>query len=468
MISKYKLKIILGYTGLLFIIIVTILGILSSILSYQLRQEIDHNLKEKVRRIDSWLSEGNEAPPCNRDFFRAIIDNRRIDLIDLLNITDRADDKYVLFISCTDETIYLSKKYENMQEQIRELDLDNMKIATVQLEDIQFSFSSIQKTGYSIYLGYELSIITALRTRIIRIFFASFPFVVLASVLFVFSVTQRLMKIVHTVTETTARITSKNLNERIPIPSGKDEISNLIITINAMIDRLEKSFIMIQQFSQDAAHELRTPLTIIRGEIENLMMQKSVSKGTAVSFESILEEIHYLSSIVNKLLLLHSLDTDEKKFSFTSLNLSGIIGDIVEDARILSAKKKISISLEAENNLMAVGNEELIGQMIWNLLDNAIKYTPEKGKIGVQVKKTDSRAEITVADTGIGIPPESVSKIFTRFYRVEQSHSREIAGSGLGLAISKWIADLHKGEISIHSRVNKGSEFIIHLPLKSG
>ena len=114
---------------------------------------------------------------------------------------------------------------------------------------------------------------------------------------------------------------------------------------------------------------------------------------------------------------------------------------------------------------MISGNEELLGQMIWNILDNAIKYTPADGKVKVLIKKSYTRAEIVIADTGIGIPAESLTSIFTRFYRVEQSHSREIAGSGLGLAISKWITELHKGKIIVNSQIDKGSEFVVMLPL---
>lgn len=465
MVSKYKIKIILGYTGLLFIIIIAILGLLSVLLSYQIREEIDSNLKEKMKRIDSWLGEEKHPPPCNREFFRSIIADRRVSLYDMLNITERADDKYLLFIRCNDETMFLSRKYENLEEDLSGLKVGKYKIETVVLGDTWFSITAIHNTGYSIYIAYELSTIKALQGKIMRIFLISFPILIIASILFVFLFTQRLMRTVRTVTETTAGITSRSLNERIPIPSGKDEITNLIMTINAMIDRLEKSFVMIRQFSQDAAHELRTPLTIIRGEIESVMTQGKITKSIFASMESILEEIHYLSSIVNKLLLLHSLDTDEKKYNFVPLNLKEIISDLVEDARILSAKKDIEINMELLGDLKINGDEELISQMIWNILDNAVKYTDPEGMIGIRTEKSDSKILIVVKDTGIGIPQDSISKIFTRFYRVEQSHSREVTGSGLGLAISKWIAVLHNGDILVNSKLNEGSEFTIVLPV---
>ena len=464
MISKFKLKLILGYTGLLFVIIIAILAIISSILSFQLRQEIDNNLEGKAKVIESWLRDDVEKPACDKDFFRTIFGNRRIDLFDIINITDRADDKYLLVMSCDNDILYLTEKYENLRAELFSLSPGNMKIQTLNLKDLPFSFIAINKEGFSIYIGYELSTITMLKQRIIRMFLTSFPFVVLVSIIFVYLFTQKLMRTVNVITRTTARITSKNLNERIPIPSGKDEITNLIVTINAMIDRLEKSFIMIRQFSQDAAHELRTPLTIIRGEIENLMMQKKLSRNNALSFESMLEEIHYLSSIVNKLLLLHSLDTNEDKFSFSLVDLSHIVSDMVDDARLLANKKNITVDFEQEGNVVLNGNEDLLGQMIWNLVDNAVKYTPNDGRISLTVSGTEKSVRVSVKDNGVGIPVDELSKIFTRFYRVEQSHSREIGGSGLGLAISKWIAELHKGEIKVTSTLGKGSEFIVNLP----
>jgi len=381
MISKFKIKIILGYTGLLFAIIIAILAIISSILSFQLRQEIDHNLDEKAMLVASWLKSDGQPPECDKDFLWSIFRSRRIDLFDITNITDRADDKYMLVIRCESNILYLTEKYEDMRAELNSLNLENMKIETRVLKNIPFSFVSITKPGFSVHIAYELSTITMLKQKIIRIFFASFPFVVLISVIFVYLFTQRFMKTVEVITSTTASITSRNLNERIPVPAGKDEVTNLIVTINAMIDRLEKSFTMIRQFSQDAAHELRTPLTIIRGEMENLMMQKRLSKANAMSFESVLEEIHYLSSIVNKLLLLHSLDINEDKYSFTAVDLSMIVNDLTDDAKLLANKKNIKVGYEHTGQLTIRGNEDLLGQMISNLIDNAVKYTHDNCRI---------------------------------------------------------------------------------------
>jgi signal transduction histidine kinase len=138
-----------------------------------------------------------------------------------------------------------------------------------------------------------------------------------------------------------------------------------------------------------------------------------------------------------------------------------IVNDLTDDAKLLANKKNIKVGYEHTGQLTIRGNEDLLGQMIWNLIDNAVKYTQDNGRIMISLRGTDKSVEVSVRDNGIGIPQEEIAKIFTRFYRVEQSHSREIAGSGLGLAISKWVAELHKGEIKVTCTPGKGSEFII-------
>ena len=301
--------------------------------------------------------------------------------------------------------------------------------------------------------------------QILQISLLVFPFGIILTILCGYFVTQRSLKVIHTITDTAGRITSKRLNERIPLPPDKDEITQLIITLNSMIDRLEKSFIMVQQFSHDAAHEIRTPLTIVRGELEELLKDDQCPENISNIVESILEEIQYLSSIADKLLLIHSLDTGKIEYHFTDVDLSRIIEEIVEDARVLSAEKRLKIELEKNDGVTIKGNEELMIRLLWNLIDNAIKYTSSQGKVTLGLRKEDSTAILKVEDTGIGIPEEDIRKIFDRFYRVDKSRSRKLGGSGLGLAICKWIVELHHGEIRVESEVNKGSQFNVILPV---
>ncbi len=465
MVSRYKLKIISWYTGLLSGILISVFMLLYSILAYQLRQEIDENLLEKIERIDNILLETDEPPPCDRSFYRHIIGRRRYDFYDIREYTDVVDDKYILFVYCGDSLMYLSRKYENLKIPVSHFQIKENDTPTFDLLDRPFSLAAIYKVGYAVYVGYELSTIRSVQKQIFQIFLLVFPFGVVLSILCGYYVTQRSLKVIHTITDTTGRITSKRLDERIPIPSDKDEITQLIMTLNSMVDRLEKSFIMVQQFSHDAAHEIRTPLTIVRGELEELLKEDQCPANITNTIESILEEIQYLSSIADKLLLIHSLDTGKIEYHFTEVDLSKILEEIVEDAGVLSAQKALRVELERNESIPMRGNEELLIRLLWNLIDNAIKYTSAEGKVTLSLEKDDSKAILKIKDTGIGIPVEDIPKIFDRFYRVDKSRSRKLGGSGLGLAICKWIVELHHGEIRVESEVTKGSQFEVILPI---
>jgi len=466
MISRYKLKIILWYVGLLTGILVTVFVLLYTMLGYQLRQEIDQTLMGKVKRTNSILRDTGKAPPCYRRRFLDYITRRHYDFYDIREHTDVIDDKYILFVYCRNRLMYLSKKYRKLNLPVQQFQIRRNTTDTITLNDIPFTIAKISKTGYSVYLGYELSTIRALQSKILQIFLIIFPFAILLAVLCGYYVTHRSLKIIKTISSTAERISSKNLSERIRLPGGKDEITDLIITLNSMIDRLEKSFNRIQQFSHDAAHEIRTPLTIIRGEIEELLKEDRCPDSFCDTLESILEEVQYLSSISDKLLLIHGMDTGKIGYRFQTVDLSRLMVEIYEDAQVLALKKQLKIEIDKKDHVKVHGNEELIVRLLWNVIENAIKYTPQGGIIRLRLEKNETMAVIMVEDTGIGIPAEDLPRIFDRFYRVDKSRSRELGGTGLGLAICKWIVEQHHGDIRVTSEPGKGSGFIITLPLE--
>ncbi len=463
--SRYKLKIILWFTGLLTIVLIAVSVSLYTLLGYQLRHETDKNIRDKIEKINRILRTSEEPPPCDRRFFGDIIAEERNSFWDIREYTDIVDDKFILAIYCGNNLMYLSEKYKQAKTSMHHFEIKYNHTSTELLANIPFSMASIEKTGYTIYVGYELSTIRSVQKRILEVMLFIFPFGVILTIVCGYFVTQRSLKDIGTITHTTSSITSRSLSERIPIPSGKDEITQLILTLNSMIDRLEKSFIMVQQFSHDAAHEIRTPLTVIRGEIEELLKDEQCPEDISNTMESILEEIEYLSSIADKLLLIHSLDTGEIEYHFTDVNLDKIIAEIYEDACVLSTEKQLTIELEKNDPVVIKGNEELLVRLLWNLIDNAIKYTLPSGKVTLSLLEKGSTAIVRVKDTGIGIPKKEIPKIFDRFYRVDKSRSRELGGSGLGLAICKWIVELHHGEIHVKSRANHGTQFEVVLPL---
>lgn len=472
MISTYKLRIIIWYTGLLLLILLAVFFSVYSFLKYELRNEIDHHICEQIGKIERILRDPETPPRPDESFYSFIISEDHFSFYDIREHTDVVDNKFLLAVYCGDSLMYFSKKYQpapdydgkNFRKKVSRLRCEACSNRTLVFGDTEFSLAAIHKTGYSVYVGYDLSTIIEVKHNIRRIFLIVLPFGIILSVLCGFLVTQRSLKVIKQITETAASISSRNLGDRISVSRSEDEINNLIVTLNSMIDRLEKSFNLIQQFSHDAAHEIRTPLTIIQGQIEELLGNgKAAIKPQKL--ESILEEVQYLSSVSDKLLLIHTLDTSEIEYHFTEIGLNDILSDILADASILSDVKQIGIETGKCDPARIKGNEELIVRLLWNLIDNAIKYSESGDKIEVGLEQRKSQAVLTIADTGIGIPPGDLDKIFDRFYRVDKSRSRKLGGSGLGLAICKWIAELHHGTIGVESEVGKGTRFTVKIPL---
>jgi heavy metal sensor kinase len=252
---------------------------------------------------------------------------------------------------------------------------------------------------------------------------------------------------------------------RLPEVPTKDEVGHLTKTFNRMIERLESSFIQIRQFTSDASHELRTPLTILQGELELALHSEKTTEEYEVVLLSALEEVGRLTNVVETLLNLSRADSGQIKMNFASVNLSKMVQDIAEDASILSEIKGVDVKCDIEANLYIEADQPRLHQAVLNIVDNAIKYTPEGGKISIELKNGGSFANIIVSDTGMGIPAEQLPRIFDRFYRVDKARASTIQGSGLGLSIVKWIVDAHNGKINVQSKLHEGTTFTLNMPV---
>ena len=261
------------------------------------------------------------------------------------------------------------------------------------------------------------------------------------------------------------RITAENLDQTVPVKNEKDEIGQLTATINDMIRRLHDSFAQVRQFSADASHELRTPLTVMRGEIELCLRNPKTPDQYRHVLESSLEEILRMSKIIDNLLTLGKADIGAAEVTFSEVELKELVAELYEDSVVLAEQKEICVELKEASPIVIVGDRVRLRQLFLNLVDNAIKYTPEGGHVWLSVRRENGSAVFEVQDTGIGIPAGEQQKVFNRFYRVDKARSRERGGSGLGLSIAKWIAELHRGSISVASEHGKGSTFTVRLPL---
>lgn len=261
------------------------------------------------------------------------------------------------------------------------------------------------------------------------------------------------------------RITSRNLSERLPAPHSGDEIERLSFALNRMIARLDESFQYIRRFTADASHELRTPLTVLRGELEAIAQRSRLDDEARGAVGSSLEETERLVRIVESLLAISRLDAGEAQMERARFDLAELAATTTEQMRLLAEDKRVRLECRADGRIEVVGDRARLKQVVVNLVDNAIKYTPEGGAVGVIVSANDSRAVMLVEDNGVGVPADALPHLFERFYRVDKARSRQMGGVGLGLAIVKSIVAAHGGQVKVESAEGKGSRFIVELPL---
>ena len=279
-----------------------------------------------------------------------------------------------------------------------------------------------------------------------------------------YAIMRRVVRPLDEIATTAERITSRNLNERLPVAATGDEIEKLALSLNRMMARLEESFHHINRFSADASHEIRTPLAIIRGELENAHQSTELSSEMRETVRSALEEAERLSKIVEQLLEISRLEAGETLVNRTRFDFSEMTRTTVEQMRLLAEEKNQQLVFEGARPLEIEGDRMRLKQIVVNLVDNAIKYTPEGGSISVSNFATDGKVVLEVADTGVGVPSEAAAQIFDRFYRVDKARSRQLGGTGLGLAIVKSICIAYGGTIALRHPDGPGIIFRVELP----
>jgi heavy metal sensor kinase len=284
-----------------------------------------------------------------------------------------------------------------------------------------------------------------------------------------FVLVRRALKPVDNLSQKAAAITQHNLSERLPVVRSGDELERLSLSLNLMITRLEDAINSSKQFVADASHELRTPLAVVRGELENLAQDSQLKSQTRETLGSALEEVDRLADIVEGLLALSRLDTGEVKSEWVRFDLAELVATTADQMSLLAEDKHITVVCDCAERVMVEGDQARLKQVVVNLLDNAIKYTPDRGRIRLKISRENGNAVLDVVDDGIGIPAEALPHVFKRFFRVDGSRSRDqgVGGAGLGLSIVKSICDAHGARLEVSSTPGQGSHFRVRQPLAS-
>jgi two-component system OmpR family sensor kinase len=273
---------------------------------------------------------------------------------------------------------------------------------------------------------------------------------------------RRTLRPVEQMTRTAAEIEASDLTRRIGARGKPTEVQRLADTFDAMLGRLESAFAQQRNFVMDVSHELRTPLTALRGNLDVMLMDKSLDAETRAQLEKMSAEVGRLIRLTSNLLYLAHAEAG-RQIAHRPVELDALCLEVVYQARTL--RGDVAVRLGHEEQVTVSGDRDLLKQLVLNLVDNAIKYSPERGEVTVSLFERGDVAEIAVADQGPGIPADQLGRIFDRFYRVTDDQSRTVGGAGIGLAISRWIAQVHGGDIRAESDVGNGSRFIVTLPL---
>jgi signal transduction histidine kinase len=297
-----------------------------------------------------------------------------------------------------------------------------------------------------------------------NILILALPVIIVLAFIVGFLLIRRLLRPIRAIEETVRRIDDQKPYRAIEVPPGS-EFGKLAATINQAFGRLHDTVNRERQLVSDASHELRAPLTVLRGEASLALKRTRTVEEYEKCLTVISEESSYLSSLVNKLLLIGHLDRSTELLDCEEFDLTDYLSQLSTSFKLLCDKRTITFKLAAKAGIKIRGDKLKLRELFFNLIDNAVKYNRNGGEVSLSLKLDGNYARVDISDKGIGIQQEHLGKIFERFYQVDKSISQNEGGAGLGLSICKRIVDLHNGKIEVASEFGKGSTFSVFLPL---
>jgi signal transduction histidine kinase len=303
----------------------------------------------------------------------------------------------------------------------------------------------------------------ALQQRLATSLFIGLPLLLLLAALAGVVLMRRALTPVEVMINAAETYTFNEPHKRLPTLHTEPRIEALGLALNRMLDRLDSAYSHASRFSADAAHELRTPLTIIRGELELVAAGERLPSEVDDAISNALEEMTRLSGIVDSLITLSRMESMWGKKSHGPVDLTALAQETIEQMNLMAEEKQISLVRPSGAPVVVAGDRDRLKQILVNLIDNAIKYTPNGGRVGVQTGTNGDMGFVTVEDSGVGIDPVHHDRVFDRFYRV--TPDRGDIGAGLGLAIVKSICNAHGGSVTLRSAPEIGSNFRVEIPL---
>jgi signal transduction histidine kinase len=265
------------------------------------------------------------------------------------------------------------------------------------------------------------------------------------------------------VTRETTAIGPSELGIRLTSPTGQAEVTELAESVNRMLERVDRAHRALQSFTADASHELRTPLTHLRAQVQWASEEGRTEAETREALAAMERELDRTTKLVEELLLIARGENRQLALAHAPFDLAAVVAEVVEITEAMAVERDLTIRGGAPAPATALGDADRTRHILLNLASNAVRYTPS-GTVTFEILRNGSEVGVSVTDTGPGIAPEHVRRIFDRFFRIDQSRSRDLGGTGLGLAIARLLAELQDGRIEVDSTVGRGSRFTLWLP----
>lgn len=345
-------------------------------------------------------------------------------------------------------------------ERFRELTLDDLGALIYFDEPIYFKDEIV---GW-LRINRSISHIKNTLFNIRVVIFTATPIYILFATLSSLFLTSRALTPIDSITKTANIIEKGDLSKRITIPKVNDEVGRLARTFNKMIERIENSFNKEKRFTSDASHELKTPISVISATAEEALIGENKTEDYKKAFRAIIDESKNVSFLISQLLFLVRSEEGKEYLNLEKISLTLIAESVVNQIKDLAKRKDIKMSINSTQDFKLMVDQTLITVLFLNIIKNSIKYNKNGGFINIRLFKKENNVIISFEDNGIGISKEDLPYVFDRFYQA--SRARTGKGSGIGLAIVKEITELHNGKISIKSKLGKGSQVKVSLPLK--
>jgi heavy metal sensor kinase len=337
---------------------------------------------------------------------------------------------------------------------------------TVQDQRLMVSVTPIEAPSgrYLIELGSSLEPIDALQDRLLALLGVLLPALVICAAGGGYLLVNRALQPVDRMSQTAEKMSMQNLDARLPVVPTGDALQRLSLSLNHMLRRLRDSVQTSRRFLADASHELRTPLTVIKGELQEIVGSDAAQGEVRERIGSVLEEVGRLEHLVSGLLALSRLDAGEMQREWVDVDLAELAASTAEQMRLMAEDRGIQLQFPTAEPMIVRGDPGRLKQVIVNLLDNAIRFTPRGGTVTLRTLNSDDCVVLEVHDSGIGIPAAALPHVFDRFYRVDEARSRDDGGAGLGLSIARSICAAHGAQIVVDSEVGRGSCFRLRFP----